>query len=47
MALAGTKTVAIDSHRLVTWNNMIRTLVAVDNRGGGAPFELLLLPDRN
>ncbi len=47
VALAGTKTVAIDSHRLVTWNNMIRTLVAVDNRGGGAPFELLLLPDRN
>jgi len=35
VALAGTKTVAIDSHRLVTWNNMIRTLVAVDNRGGG------------
>lgn len=47
VAVAGTKTVAIDSHRLVTWNNMIRTVVAVDNRGGGAPFELLLLPDRN
>lgn len=47
VAVAGTKTVAIDSHRLVTWNNMIRTVVALDNRGGGAPFELLLLPDRN
>ncbi|MBY0506495.1 MAG: DUF4397 domain-containing protein [Bryobacteraceae bacterium] len=47
VAVAGTKTVAIDSHRLVTWNNMVRTIVAVDNRGGGAPFDLLILPDRN
>lgn len=44
---AGTKTVAIDSRRLVTWNNMIRTFLAVDNTGGGAPFEILVLPDRN
>jgi hypothetical protein len=47
VAVAGTKTIAIDSHRLVTWNQMIRTIVAVDNKGGGAPFDLLLLPDRN
>lgn len=47
VAVAGTKTVAIDSHRLVTWNNMIRTIVAVDARNGGAPFDLLVLPDRN
>jgi len=47
VALAGTKTVAIDSHRLVTWANMIRTVIAVDNKGGGAPFELIVVPDRN
>lgn len=47
VAVAGTKTIAIDSHRLVTWGGMIRTIIAVDNKGGGAPFDLLLLPDRN
>ena len=47
VAVAGTKTVAIDSHRLVTWNGMIRTIIAVDERGGGAPFHLIMLPDRN
>ncbi|NWF85170.1 MAG: DUF4397 domain-containing protein [Bryobacteraceae bacterium] len=47
VAVAGTKTVAIDSHRLVTWNNMIRTIIAVDAKGGGAPFELIVLGDRN
>lgn len=47
VAVAGTKTVAIDSHRLTTWANMIRTIIAVDNRGGGAPFELIVLGDRN
>lgn len=47
VAVAGTKTVAIDSHRLVTWANMIRTVVAVDNKDGGAPFDLIVLPDRN
>ncbi len=44
---AGTKTVAIDSQRLVTWGNMIRTIIAVDNTGGGGPFQFLILPDRN
>jgi hypothetical protein len=47
VAVAGTKTVAIDSHRLTTWANMIRTIIAVDNKGGGAPFELIVLGDRN
>jgi hypothetical protein len=47
VTLAGTKTIAIDSGRLVTWNSMIRTIIAVDAKGGGAPFELLVLPDRN
>jgi hypothetical protein len=47
VAVAGTKTVAIDSHRLVTWNNMVRTVIAVDAKGGGAPFDFIILPDRN
>ncbi len=47
VAVAGTQTVAIDSHRLVTWNNMIRTIVAVDSTGGGGPFQLIILGDRN
>ncbi|MGC8759914.1 MAG: DUF4397 domain-containing protein [Bryobacteraceae bacterium] len=47
VAVAGTRTIAIDSHRLVTWGGMIRTIIAVDNKGGGAPFDLILLPDRN
>ncbi|MCS7043359.1 MAG: DUF4397 domain-containing protein [Bryobacteraceae bacterium] len=47
VVVAGTRTIAIDSHRLVTWGGMIRTIIAVDNRGGGAPFDLILLPDRN
>lgn len=47
VAVAGTKTIAIDSLRLKTWGNMIRTFIAVDKTGGGAPFTLLILPDRN
>lgn len=47
VTLAGTQTIAIDSGRLVTWNNMIRTIVAVDHVGGGGPFELIILGDRN
>jgi hypothetical protein len=47
VTVAGTKSVAIDTHRVPTWGGMIRTLVAVDNRGGGAPFEIIVLPDRN
>lgn len=47
VAVAGTKTVAIDSHRLVTWPGIVRTVVAVDAKGGGAPFDFVILPDRN
>ncbi len=47
VAVAGTKTVAIDSHRLTTWANMIRTVIAVDAKGGGSPFELIILGDKN
>ena len=47
VAVAGTKTIAIDSHRLATWAGIIRTIVAVDNTGGGAPFDFVILPDRN
>ena len=47
VAVAGTKTVAIDTHRIPTWGGMIRTLIAVDARGGGAPFDIISLPDRN
>lgn len=43
----GTKTVAISSGRLPTWGLIIRTIVALDATGGGAPFEFLVLPDRN
>ncbi len=44
---AGTRNVAVDSGRWSTWNKVVRTVVALDNAGGGAPFSLLLLPDRN
>lgn len=46
VAVAGTKTIAIDTMRLVTWGGMIRTIIAVDTQGGGAPFDVILLPDR-
>lgn len=47
VTVAGTKTVAIDTMRVPTWGGMIRTIVAVDNRGGGGSFDVILLPDRN
>ncbi len=47
VAVAGTKTIAIDSHRLSTWAGIIRTVVAVDKKDGGAPFDFVILPDRN
>ena len=45
--MAGTKTIAIDSHRLATWAGIIRTIIAVDARDGGAPFDFIILPDLN
>ena len=44
---ANTTTVAIDSGTLVLAAGQIRTAVAVDNTGGGAPFGAVLLADKN
>ena len=44
---ANTITVAIDSGSLALTAGQIRTAVAVDNAGGGAPFGAVLLADRN
>jgi hypothetical protein len=43
----GTKTVVIDSGTLALASGQIRTAIAVDASGGGAPFDLLLLEDAN
>jgi len=45
VAVAGTKTVAIDSGRLALTGGTVRTVIAVDTKGGGAPFSFLILPD--
>ena len=44
---AGTKTVVIDSGTLTLASGQVRTAIAVDTIGGGAPFDLLLLADLN
>ena len=41
VAPAGTKTVAIDSGALTLESGQVRTAIAVDAPGGGAPFDLL------
>jgi len=43
----GTKTVAIDSGALTLTSGQVRTAIAVDAPGGGAPFDLLVLEDVN
>jgi Domain of unknown function (DUF4397) len=43
----GTKTVVIDSGTLSLASGQVRTAIAVDATGGGAPFSLLLLEDLN
>jgi hypothetical protein len=45
--LAGTTTVVIDSGTLTLVSGQVRTAIAVDAVDGGAPFNLLLLSDRN
>jgi hypothetical protein len=47
VAVAGTQTVAIDSGRLVLGSQEVRTIIAIDNAGGGAPFSAIVLRDRN
>ena len=44
---AGTKVVALDSGTLTLESGQVRTAIAVDAPGGGAPFDFLLLPDLN
>jgi hypothetical protein len=47
VAPAGTKVVAIDSGTLTLESGDVRTAIAVDTPGGGAPFDLLVLADLN
>ena len=44
---AGTKTAVIDSGALTLTSGQVRTAIAVDAPGGGAPFDLLILDDLN
>ena len=43
----GSKTVVIDSGALTLTSGQVRTAIAVDAAGGGAPFDLLVLQDLN
>ncbi len=47
ITVAGTKTVAIDSGSLAIMAGEIRSGVALDNSGGGAPFGAIVLADKN
>lgn len=43
----GTKTVVIDSGTITLEDGQIRTIIAIDADGGGAPFSFLILEDLN
>ena len=43
----GSRTVAIDSGTVALTAGQIRTVVAVDNSGGGSPFGAIILKDLN
>ncbi|HET7599176.1 MAG TPA: DUF4397 domain-containing protein [Gemmatimonadales bacterium] len=47
MTNAGTTTVVIDTGTLTLAADAGRTVMALDNTGGGAPFAAVVLPDRN
>jgi hypothetical protein len=47
VTVAGTKTIAIDTPVLREKGGAVRTLIAIDAPGGGAPFEVIALPDRD
>lgn len=47
VTVAGTKTVAIDTGTLTLSAGQVRTAIALDAPGGGAPFSALLLADLN
>jgi hypothetical protein len=44
---AGSKIAVIDSGMLTLAAGQVRTAIAVDSPGGGAPFDLLVLADAN
>jgi hypothetical protein len=43
---AGSKTIAINSARLLLGEKLVTTFIAIDSQGGGAPFSILPLLDR-
>ena len=47
MTPTGTKDVLIDSGALTVESSQVRTVIAVEAAGGGEPFNLLVLNDRD